>query len=197
MEITIRKLTPELAEDYVHFFDVTPHNSASDADKCYCVSWRDDASMEEDGHWFPSAEERRARALDFVRNGSIRGYLAYSGDEVVGWCNANEACLSGLAYLGNWWQIGPAEPGVRVKPIFCFAVKPEYRRQGIATRLAEAVAGDAAACGFDYVEAYVHETFEDPFRDFRGTPAMFEPLGFVRVSEKDGKVVMRKKLHGI
>jgi hypothetical protein len=26
MEIDIRRLTPDLAEDYAHFFDVTPHD---------------------------------------------------------------------------------------------------------------------------------------------------------------------------
>lgn len=31
MNIEIRKLTPELAEDYVNFFDVTPHDDNIDA----------------------------------------------------------------------------------------------------------------------------------------------------------------------
>lgn len=37
--IEIRKLSPELAEDYVHFFDITPHSEIPDSDdcKCYCV----------------------------------------------------------------------------------------------------------------------------------------------------------------
>ena len=42
MDISIRKLTPELAEDYVRFFDVTPHGESDGDPKCYCVIWRSD-----------------------------------------------------------------------------------------------------------------------------------------------------------
>ena len=46
MNIEIRKLTPELAEDYACFFDETPHNDEY-KHKCYCVSWRADAAKGE------------------------------------------------------------------------------------------------------------------------------------------------------
>lgn len=77
MDLEIRRLTPDLAEDYAHFFDVTPHNENGDGIKCYCVTWRSDDSYVGDGdHWFPTCEERRARAIQFVKEGSLRGYLA-------------------------------------------------------------------------------------------------------------------------
>ncbi len=42
MNIEIRKLTSDLAEDYVRFFDMTPHSEKANDDecKCYCV-WFD------------------------------------------------------------------------------------------------------------------------------------------------------------
>lgn len=39
MDINIRKLTPELTDDYLHFFDTTPHFTDKDEDRCYCVCW--------------------------------------------------------------------------------------------------------------------------------------------------------------
>lgn len=39
MAIKIRKLIPDLAEDYVHFFDITRHDDNVDEHKCYCVCW--------------------------------------------------------------------------------------------------------------------------------------------------------------
>ncbi|MDR1692287.1 MAG: hypothetical protein LBR72_02925 [Oscillospiraceae bacterium] len=90
MKINIRKLTPELAEDYARFFDVTPHDDGTvkDALPCYCVTWRDDHSYQDDPrHWFPSREERRAKAVQYVKEGSLQGYLAYSEGEIIGWCN--------------------------------------------------------------------------------------------------------------
>ena len=46
MSVEIRKLTPELAEDYAHFFDETPHNDEFKR-KCYCVIWRADTAKGE------------------------------------------------------------------------------------------------------------------------------------------------------
>lgn len=61
MNIEIRRLTPDLAEDYARFFDVTPHNVNTNSGKCYCVTWRSDDSYVGNGdHWFPTCEERRS-----------------------------------------------------------------------------------------------------------------------------------------
>lgn len=194
MNIEIRKLTPELSEEYVRFFDTTPHHNRVDEDKCYCVTWRSDDSFENDGHWFPTCEERRAAAMKFVKNGSIRGYLAYCGDEIVGWCNTNENCRSCIEYLSSFFPIGEYNPDVKIKPIFCFVIAPEMQRKGIATQLVERICKDAAEDGFDFVEAYVHESFTDVAHEFRGPLKMYEKCGFVKFAEQDGKVVMRKAL---
>ena len=42
MNIEIRKLTPNLVEDYVRFFDTTSHADNKDEHKCYCVWWCND-----------------------------------------------------------------------------------------------------------------------------------------------------------
>jgi len=42
MDIEIRRLVPDLAEDYVRFFDTTPHDDFADEHKCYCVCWCSD-----------------------------------------------------------------------------------------------------------------------------------------------------------
>lgn len=76
MKIEIQKLTPGLAEDYVRFLDVTPHDVNIDEHTCYCVTWRSDDSYIGNGdHWFPTREERRERALQFVGSGVCRAIL--------------------------------------------------------------------------------------------------------------------------
>ncbi len=197
MDIRIVKLTPDLAETYVRFFDVTPHDdrTAKDELPCYCVTWRSDASYAaESRHWFPTREERRERALQFVREGSLQGYLAYRGDDVVGWCNASADCRSGVDYLRSFWPIEAKDDRVSVKSVFCFMIAPDVQRMGIATRLLEQVCRDAAADGHDFVEAYVHRDFSTVAHDFRGPLPMFEKCGFTISAERDGKVVVRKAL---
>ncbi len=193
MQISIKKLIPDLAEEYVCFFDVTPHDNGGDENKCYCVTWRCDASFAHAGHWFPTREERRTRALQFVREGSIRGYLAYVDNRIVGWCNANDgdACRMGRDYLRAFYPI-PDEDGARIKSVFCFCIAPEVQRRGVARQLLEFVCRDAAEEGYDIVEAYVNVDSDDVVRDFRGPRAMYEQCGFTPCGERDGKLVLRK-----
>jgi len=70
MAIEIRKLIPGLAEDYVHFFDTTPHDDNVDEHKCYCVCWCND---DYEGKDFSIAANRRKYALQYVKGNNIQG----------------------------------------------------------------------------------------------------------------------------
>ena len=195
MNIEIRKLTPDLAKDYVHFFDVTPHDDHTVKDElpCYCVTWRSDDSYVGNGdHWYPTREERRERAIQFVKDGKIQGYLAYHGDKIVGWCNANADCQGCVDYLRSYWPVEEYNADVKVKSIFCFVIAPEMQRKGIATQLLKRVCKDAADDGFDFVEAYVNIIYST--LDFSGPLAMYEKCGFTKSAEREGRIVMRKSL---
>ena len=193
MNIVIHKLTPDLVEDYLRFFDTTPHWDKSTGDElpCYCVTWRSDDSYVGNGdHYYPTREERRERAGKFVQDGKIQGYLAYSDDKIVGWCNATADCQGGINYLREYYTIDEYDPDVKVKSIFCFMIAPEMQRAGIATMLVERVCIDAAAEGFDFVEAYPSAVYTT--LDYSGPLAMYEKCGFIKSSERDGKTVVRK-----
>lgn len=53
MKIEIKKLTPELIEDYLYLFDVTPHSTGKAEHRCYCVCWAGESC---EGRDFSSAE---------------------------------------------------------------------------------------------------------------------------------------------
>jgi GNAT superfamily N-acetyltransferase len=188
-------LTPGHAEDYANFFDTTPHDVNIDENKCYCVTWRsDDSYDDENAHWYPTREERRANAVRFVKDGCLQGYLAYSGGKIVGWCNATANCKGGVDYLRAFWPIEDYRPDILVKSIFCFVIAPEAQRMGVATRILERVCLDAAEEGFDYAEAYVNKEFTDTIHEFRGPLALYEKCGFDICAVRDGKAVVRKAL---
>ena len=196
MNIEIRKLTAALAENYAHFFDVTPHDDHTDKDElpCYCITWRSDDTYVGNDHWYPTREERRARAIQFIKDGKLQGYLAYHGNEIVGWCNATADCQGGVDYLRGYWPIAEYSADVRVKSIFCFVIAPEMQRRGIATQFVERVCNDAADEGFDFVEAYVNKDFTDTANELRGPLAMYKKCGFSKSAEQEGRVVVRKAL---
>lgn len=195
MEIEIKRLTPELADDYVHFFDITPHDQYVDAHKCYCVCWCAD---DYEGKDFSTAQKRRAAAHDYVRNGVIQGYLAYHHGQPVGWCNANTKadclkCCSWRMFMKDV-SLQDVEAGQKVKSIFCFVIAPHIQRQGIASQLLERAIQDAAAEGYDCIEAYPNKAFESISSDFMGPVQMYERFGFEISAEIEQKYVMRKKL---
>jgi len=196
MNIEIRKLTPEQAEDYVRFFDVTPHYENEADYKCYCVHWCSDKVK---GNPWPSTpEERRVKALQRVQEGNIQGYFAYSGDKIVGWCNAitKVDVKDNLGWMHNNHGV-PVEyrAGENGKFIFCFAIAPEVQRMGVATQLLEYVCQDAAAEGFAFVEGFANKQFADKANEYSGPLAMYEKCGFNIHAEQGGKVVVRKALN--
>ncbi|MEA4833361.1 MAG: GNAT family N-acetyltransferase [Oscillospiraceae bacterium] len=194
MNIEIKKLIPELTEDYLHFFDVTPHDDDIPGSKCYCVCWCSaDHRIATD---FSSQEKRRELARQYIKDGVIQGYLAYQGERVIGWCNANtkaecQHCISWLRFMQS---VDVDDTNLKIKSVFCFVIVPDMQRKGIATKLLCRVCEDAAADGFDVVESYPNKAFVSTTRDFMGPVEMYKKLGFTVVYEVKDIAVMRKCL---
>lgn len=196
MNIEIRKLTPELVEDYVRFFDTTSHADNKDEHKCYCVWWCNDDYEGKD--FTSSIEVRRNYAIQYVKGNNIQGYLAYCDDKVVGWCNANTKadclkCYCWRRFMG-FVPTEESNPDIKVKSVFCFAIAPEMRRKGIAKLFLERVCQDAAQDGFDFVEAYPNKEFINEAEDFVGPVEVYRKSGFTVHYETDRQFVMRKHL---
>ncbi|NLG81902.1 MAG: GNAT family N-acetyltransferase [Bacilli bacterium] len=191
MNIEIKKLTPDLVEDYIHFFDVTPHDDFVDEHKCYCVCWSSDDC---DGMELSTVAKRRAKAYDYIKNGSIQGYLAYSDGKVVGWCNANDRakCVKcvGFRYVLDFLSLDDE----KVKSVFCFTIAPEMKRKGIATALLERVCQDAKDEGYNVVEAYPYHEKGNLSSDFGGYVNMYLKCGFKLYLDTNKGPVMRKYL---
>lgn len=194
MNIEVKKLTPELLEDYLHFFDTTPHYTNKEEDRCYCVGW---SNADYENKDFSTAEKRREAAITYINGNNVQGYLVYFEGRVVGWCNANTKtecfkCQYGRMYLG--YTVQKDFPDEKVKSVFCFTIAPEMRRMGVAELLLQRVCEDAARNGFDFVEAYPNTNFINPEADCMGPVKLFEKLGFTVCYEIVPKLVMRKKL---
>jgi GNAT superfamily N-acetyltransferase len=199
MDIVIRKLIPELTDDYIHFFDITPHSERPEDDecKCYCVWW---CSDDYEGKEFitTSLEKRKDYAIQCIKTNDIQGYLAYSDDRVVGWCNANTKseclkCFCWRRFMGSV-PTEEASSDIKVKSVFCFTIAPEMRRKGVSKLLLDRVCQDAAKDGFDFVEAYPRKESFNEAKDCTGPAGMFRKSGFTVYAETADNLVMRKML---
>lgn len=191
MDLQIYALCPSRLGDYLNFFDNRAFCDNPDWAGCYCVFNHYNKTDEE---WMQrTGEDNRADAIRMIQGGALNGYLAYSGDTVVGWCNAGrKASFARFASLKT-----PSEDGSLVCAITCFVIDPDYRRRGIARALLSYACRDLAAKGFDIIEAYPVLNEDTCAAHYHGHPAMFTAAGFRLCKEFDGFGCMQKNLKEI
>ena len=71
MNIEIKKLTPEHVEEYIRFFDTTPHDDLDPASTCYCVSWCSDR--------IPFQRRKKIHGIGVYKNREASGILGLCG----------------------------------------------------------------------------------------------------------------------
>ncbi len=213
MNLIIKRMSPELAEDYFDFFDNRAFSDDSPYYPCYCNAFQM-TEKQIRTEFFEQVEKNgggvegwrisiRKSAERMVVENVIQGYLAYDNQIVIGWCNANDK--------KNYVRVGEfnlddipdetenpvsilKDDAQKIKSIVCFEIAPSYRGKGIATALLNRVCSDAAADGYDKVEVYpaIRDTYEP--LDFTGPIHLYEKAGFVRIAEQGKILIMQKDL---
>lgn len=195
-ELIIKKLSPDLLEDFLYFFEHVAHTDNPAWDRCYCLNYCSDANAAIPGFNGFDADQRRECAIRYVKEGILQGYLAYCKDKVVGWCNANDRASCHACF--GWGLIhgasAPEEIRQKIKSVFCFTTAPEMRGKGIATALLARVIEDARTEGYAHLEAYPNKEHTDEYYNYVGPRGLYEKFGFVKHGETEWRDVMRKAL---
>ncbi len=193
LRLTVVPLSPEHLEDFLIFFDsALPEEEWGY--RCYCAAFCGKDNCSEEGMEKP--EVRREAAIRYIREGTMRGYLAYADGSVVGWCGANDRNASRRCF-GVRWIIGTELPETeeRAVSVFCFEVAPARRRRHVAAALLQRVVDDARISGCAFVEAYPLKEGGDALENYGGHIAFYEKHGFRPVGEtQSGRLIVRKRL---
>lgn len=199
MEIEVKRLTVELLEDWLDYFDNVAFSDDDEWPGCYCMHFHWNEGLDRRNNWDKTLEQvyrktgqadNRRRAIRLIKNETMQGYLAYHAGKVVGWCNANDK-RKYKTVLNSFFD--NTENAYKIKSIVCFCIAPEMRKKGIATKLVEKVCADAAEEGYEYVEVYPYSHGQN--NDFHGSLSMYEKAGFERYGlYMDDCIIMRKKL---
>jgi hypothetical protein len=98
-DIEIRPLTPELADDFLRFFDRDAFMDNPDWSGCYCLFYQ----FNGDNWDTATPEQNRATKEDLIRRGEAHGYLAYLDGTPVGWCHAAPArgCPASIVFRSS------------------------------------------------------------------------------------------------
>ena len=191
MELDIRRLTPELLDDYLYFFDHIAFTEHPEWSKCYCVHfhWNDKCEAE----FHSGVKIGTDWVVEMIKSGIIQGYLAYMDNKIVGWCNANDKRGYDVLMARNeLWD--ESDKYKKVKSVVCFLVAPNMRGKGIATKLLERASADADFEGYDYVKAYPPAGECDMYAVHHWTIPFFEKCGFAVYKSFTHDVIMRKPL---
>jgi len=194
MNITIKRLTPDLTHDYLDFFDNRAFSDNNPNGPCYCTSPNmDDSSIQQMVSEFGNDIKGTIRryAIRLLEEEKIHGYLAFAGDKSIGWCNTGNMD----SYITVDFIPESARQNICGKTIsiVCFAIAPDYRGMGVSTALLARVCADAKAEGFAAVEGYARVQKERVYYDYNGPIRLYEKAGFVEVANYNGRVVMRKE----
>lgn len=189
----IKRLTPELLQDWLQFFDKEAFTDNDEWSGCYCMCYHWNKALARKKSWNCSVEDasfNRECAIKFIEKGKMQGYLAYENGNVVGWCNANDK----KAYdnVNFEFPVDEAERGKKVKCVVCFCIAPGTRGQGVASLLLERVCADAAAEEYDFVEAYPFQ--HDSYHAYHGPQRLYEKFGFEQIGRIEECNIFRKVL---
>ena len=195
MDLQIYKLTPERLPDYLYFFENVAHTDYPEWDRCYCLHYCSAHNAETD---LSDPEKRREYAIQYVNEGILQGYLAYSNEnKVIGWVNANDR--NDCMYCDGWVEMAgnqkiSTDGCGKTKSIFCFTFALAMRGKHVASGLLARVIQDAKTDGYDFLEAYPDKHATVMYYNYVGPIKLYENFGFEKVGEIGEHFVFRKKL---
>jgi GNAT superfamily N-acetyltransferase len=147
MEGPAFETNPQWSGCYCQFYLNTPEQQPADAER---------------------AEVNRKTACDRINSRQMNGYLAYEGDEVIGWVAANKA--------NNF--VGLPATGEDVARVLCFIVEAKHQGKGIATELLGFAIADLRSKGFKSIEAAPRAADDFASWGYRGKLSTFLKAGF-------------------
>ena len=185
--LSIRRLTPELRDDFLRYFEGAAFADNPKWNYCYCQFLYVDHSQVK---WSTrTAQENRAAACERIACGRMKGLLAYRNDQVVGWCNAAPRTLL------DSFADEPDPDADRLGQITCFVVAREHRHTGVARALLEAACDMLREQGLSLAEANPSRHASSDAENHFGPLSLYRSAGFTVVRERDdGITVMRRLL---
>lgn len=196
MNIKICKLTKDMTNDYIDYFDNRAFSDGNIQKGCYCVwhHWTDKHEYERSLK--PKRERtycKRDYAKELIQNGVLNGFVTFCDNQIVGFCNADKKesyfRLSRENHPNSWKGVNENK---KILSIVCFTVDPNMRRKGIAKALLDYACKYAENNGYDYVEGYP-VLGEFSINDCAGSVSMYVNKGFEIIDIPSG-IIARKRI---
>jgi GNAT superfamily N-acetyltransferase len=166
VKLQAKRFNPALREDFFRL-----HSEENGCGWCFCAAW-----------WVPTwegwsdriVEENRELRNELLEQGHYDGYLLYSEDQPIGWCQVGKTGrLEKLVEQFSLFEVKEAWA------ISCFLIAPQFRGQGMASFMLKEIIEDLQGRGAESVLAFPKaETGLDQLDMWNGPLAMYLEAGF-------------------
>jgi len=196
MNIEIKKMSVELLDNWLYYFDNIGFSDNEHWSGCYCVCNHWDEKYKKQYTWEAEIKKginsiSREIAINLIKKNEMLGYLAYYNKSVVGWCNANDKDVYKPVFGELPWE--DSDKNDKIKAIMCFCISPQFRNKGIASMLLQKICLDASIEGYKYIEAYPL-TQKEGYNYYTGPLSMYTKNGFNVYNENGPHIIVRKYL---
>jgi GNAT superfamily N-acetyltransferase len=184
MNFEIKELNANLAETFVDYLGNLDFGHAPHWSTCFCRYYHTNCSNEQ---WKSrTGEVNKAEALEQIKAGNMKGYLAFDGNKCIGWCNANDV----EKFLRFEDDVKHLTKDKKVGCVICFVIHPEYRRKGVARLLLKQAIQDFKLSDFDGVLVLPLDNSDNQEKLYRGTLNMYNECGFKTIEKHENLSVM-------
>lgn len=191
MEIIIKELTPSLLTDFLHFFDDIAFSDNPEWAGCYCHFYHFAGNMEQWGE--RTKEHKRNATENLIKEGTMKGFLAYADGKPVGWCNVNSKDVFEKIPI----DLEPKDiPEGKTASVVCFLIAPAYRKKGVARKILTHATKTLGDKGYSWIEAYPRNGSDlSDAHSYHGPISLFSSSGFAVITEEEHFLLLRKALN--
>jgi ribosomal protein S18 acetylase RimI-like enzyme len=177
MNLEIKALSESLVPEFLSFFETTAFADNPDWSGCYCQFFY----IPDDEVWKKRTGYQNQRdTITRIREDKMHGFLAFHNNIPIGFCNADmKSAYPRILAMDEIREY--SRPGTAA--IVCFIIAGEFRRQGVATRLLDAVCGHYGSTECDVLEAYPRKHAASPAEHYYGPLEMYTKAGFEVIKE--------------
>ena len=181
--IQVRPATAADWDDVAELFTRPgPRGGTPIAGQCWCQYWVTRGG----GYWAAGNDERLRQQLVA---GEVTALLASIEGRPAGWCRLGPR--DSFDRLAHARTLAPVDD-LPVWSVVCFYVRPEAKRQGVASALLDAAVESARAAGAPALEGYAARPHHPNIDSYTGYLPMFLAAGFEHVRDGGRRAIVRK-----
>jgi len=184
----IKKLTPDLIDQFTSYFENIEYEHAPNWKSCYCHYYHSKCFFDE---WKTrTSEDNKLASIQAIYDGMMTGFLAFREEKCIGWVNINNA----KSYQRLEEELKPYIGEKKVALSICFVIHPDFRGQGIARALLDHAIDFYRYQGYDGMIALpIIGDFKKELH-YRGTMNMYLERGYEEIGHNGDTKILYKKL---